>query len=163
MARKTQRNRRRGPVKDTARASDPQVQPDRYEKYLPGWMKDGKAPVAMRAAMRSRRPRQQQQRAPGGYTPGKYALDGSETRNAVMMGRGEPVESSRARWEGATLVIVTTFRVEDRAAASPFTAELTRRLHLESPTTLVVDVTRGSVLGGPQTTTRAVYRKAAQP
>ena len=80
-----------------------------------------------------------------------------------MMGRGEQVESSRARWEGATLVIVTTFRVEDRAAASPFTAELTRRLHLESPTTLVVDVTRGSVLGGPQTTTRAVYRKAAQP
>ena len=75
-----------------------------------------------------------------------YALDGSETRNAVMMGRGEQVESSRARWEGATLVIVTTFRVEDRAAASPFTAELTRRLHLAmSLTATVVSAARRAI------------------
>ncbi len=92
-----------------------------------------------------------------------YPLDGSEGRNAVMMGRGEQVESSRARWDGTALIIVTTFRVEDRAAASPFTAELTRKLHLESPTSLVVEVTRAGVLGGPGSTTRSVYRKAAAP
>jgi hypothetical protein len=89
-----------------------------------------------------------------------YALDGSEARNSVMLGRGEQVESSRARWDGETLVIVTTYRVDDRGAGKPFTAELTRRLWLESPATLVVEVTRAGVLGGRASTTRAVYRKS---
>jgi hypothetical protein len=88
-----------------------------------------------------------------------YPLDGSMGRNRVMMGRGEQVESSRAQWNGQTLIITTTFHVADRAAGPPFTAELTRKLSLESPTILVVEVTRASVLGGPTTTTRSVYRK----
>jgi hypothetical protein len=88
-----------------------------------------------------------------------YPLDGSVGRNAVMMGRGEQIESSRAQWNGQALVIVTTFQIADRAAGKPFTAELTRTLRLESPTTLVVEVTRGGVLGGPASTTRSVYRK----
>ena len=29
-----------------------------------------------------------------------YPLDGSESRNTVMMGRGEQTETSRARWDG---------------------------------------------------------------
>jgi hypothetical protein len=89
-----------------------------------------------------------------------YPLDGSVGRNTVMMGRGEQVESSRAQWNGATLVIITTFPVTDRGAGQPFTAELTRKLSLESPTTLVVEVTRSGVLGGPASTTRSVYRKS---
>jgi hypothetical protein len=88
-----------------------------------------------------------------------YLLDGSESRNTVIMGRGEQVESSRVRWDGQTLIIVTTFQVADRAAGRPFTAELTRKLSLESPTTLIVDATRAGVLGGPSSTTRSVYRK----
>jgi hypothetical protein len=88
-----------------------------------------------------------------------YPLDGAVGRNTVMMGRGEQVESSRAQWNGQTLVIVTTFPVADRAAGKPFTAEVTRRLWLESPTALVVEVTRAGVLGGPASTTRSVYRK----
>ena len=88
-----------------------------------------------------------------------YALDGSERRNVVMMGRGEQVESSRARWNGTTLIITTTYQVADRGAPRPFTAELTRELSLESPATLVVQVTRAGVLGGPPTTTRSIYRK----
>ena len=88
-----------------------------------------------------------------------YPLDGSEGRNAVMMGRGEQVESSRTQWDGQTLVIVTTIRVNDRGAGTPFTAELTRKLWLESPTTLIVEATRSGVLGGPTSTTRSVYRK----
>lgn len=87
-----------------------------------------------------------------------YPLDGSEGRNSVNMGRGDQVESSRARWDGQALVIVTTFRVEDRAAG-PFTAELTRRLSLESPATMIVEVTRAGALGGPESKTRSVYRK----
>lgn len=89
-----------------------------------------------------------------------YPLDGSEGRNIVSMGRGEQVESSRARWDGQALVITTTSRVSDRGAAKPFTVEVTRKLSLESPSTLIVDVTRAGVLGGAATTTRSVYRKA---
>lgn len=89
-----------------------------------------------------------------------FTLDGAEGRNAVMMGRGEQVELSRARWDGQTLIILTTFLVTDRAAGQPFTAELTRRLWLESPTTLIVEVTRAGALGGPPSTTRSVYRKS---
>jgi hypothetical protein len=89
-----------------------------------------------------------------------YPLDGSEGRNVVSMGRGEQVESSRAQWSGQTLIITTTHRVDDRGAGRPFTVEVTRKLSLESPTTMVVEVTRSGVLGGPASTTRAVYRKS---
>jgi hypothetical protein len=89
-----------------------------------------------------------------------YPLDGSAGRNSVMMGRGEQVESSRAQWTGSTLVIITTFDVADRGAGKPFTAEVTRKLWLESATTMVVEVTRAGVLGGPASTTRSVYRKS---
>ena len=88
-----------------------------------------------------------------------FPLDGSGRRNTVMMGRGEQIESSRARWEGQTLIIVSTFYVDDRAAGKPFTTELTRKLWLESPTTLIVEVTRAGALGGPALTTRSVYRR----
>ena len=57
-----------------------------------------------------------------------YPLDGSVGRNTVMMGRGEQIESSRAQWNGQTLVIITTFHIADRGAGKPFTAELTRKL-----------------------------------
>jgi hypothetical protein len=88
-----------------------------------------------------------------------YPLDGSEGRNVVNMGRGEQVESSTARWSGQTLIITTSYDVVDRGAAKPFRAEVTRRLSLESPAMLIVDVTRGGVLGGAATTTRSIYRK----
>jgi hypothetical protein len=88
-----------------------------------------------------------------------YPLDGSVGRNTVMMGRGEQIESSRAQWNGQTLIIITTSDIADRGAGKPFTAELTRKLWLESPATLVVEVTRAGVLGGPASTTRSVYRR----
>jgi hypothetical protein len=61
------------------------------------------------------------------------------------------------------LTIVTTIQVVDRGATTPFTATLTRKLWLESPTTMIVEVTRSGVLGGPASTTRSVYRKADMP
>lgn len=88
-----------------------------------------------------------------------YPLDGSEGRNTVSMGRGNQIESSTAQWSGQTLIITTTHRVDDRAAGKPFTMQLTRKLSLESPTTLIVEVTRAGVLGGPASTTRSIYRK----
>jgi hypothetical protein len=89
-----------------------------------------------------------------------YPLDGAETRNTVNMGRGDQVESSRARWDGQALIITTTIHVAERGAGKPFTTEMTRKLSLESPTTMIVEVTRAGVLGGPASTTRAVYRKS---
>jgi hypothetical protein len=74
------------------------------------------------------------------------------------MGRGDQVETSSARWNGGTLIITTTTPVADRGA-KPFTAEVTRELSLESPSTLIVQVTRAGVLGGAPTTSRSVYRK----
>jgi hypothetical protein len=87
-----------------------------------------------------------------------YALDGSESRNAVNTGRGEQIESSRSQWNGQALIITTTYRVSERGAR-PFTIDVTRKLSLDSPTTLVVEVTRAGVLGGAATTTRSLYRK----
>jgi len=88
-----------------------------------------------------------------------YALDGSETRNAVMMGRGVEVEVSRTAWDGQTLAITTVYTFADPASGKPVTTEVKRRLTLESPTSLVVEVTREGVLGGRASTTRTLYRK----
>ena len=87
-----------------------------------------------------------------------YPLDGTEGRNTVNLGRGDQTESSRAEWNGGSLIITTTFAVNDRAAGQPFTAQMTRKLSLESPGTMIVEVTRAGVLGGPASTTRSVYR-----
>lgn len=89
-----------------------------------------------------------------------YALDGSEARNVVTMGRGEQIEVSRARWEGAALVITTAHHVAGQGASKPFVVEVTRKLTLESPSTLVLEVSRGGVLGGAPSTTRSIYRKS---
>jgi hypothetical protein len=71
MAQNSQRGRRRGPIKDPARQASPNtpVTPDRYQKYLPEWMRGtGAAPV------RPVRPRRARPARPaGGYTPGKFA------------------------------------------------------------------------------------------
>jgi len=89
-----------------------------------------------------------------------FPLDGSVGRNVVMMGRGEQIESSTAQWSGSTLVITTSHRVDTGVAAGkPMTVDVTRKLWLESPATMIVEVTRAGVLGGPSSTTRSVYRK----
>lgn len=88
-----------------------------------------------------------------------YALDGSESRNTVMMGNGMQVQTSRAAWEGATLVITTWHTFTNPETGKPEKADVKHVLSLESPSSLVVEVTRSGVLGGPASTTRTVYRK----
>lgn len=88
-----------------------------------------------------------------------YALDGSETRNTAMMGRGLQVQTSRAAWDGSSLRITTVHTLADPVSSQPLTMDVTQRLSLTSPTTLVVEVTRGAVLGGRSSTTRVVYTK----
>jgi hypothetical protein len=88
-----------------------------------------------------------------------YALDGSETRNTVVMGRGFQPQSSRARWEGQSLAITTIHSFADPASGKTQTMEVTQKLALESPNKLVVEVTRSGALGGRPSTTRTVYTK----
>jgi hypothetical protein len=88
-----------------------------------------------------------------------YALDGSESRNTVMMGNGMQVQTSRAAWEGETLVITTWHSFTNPDSGKLERVETKHALSHELPTSLVVEVTRAGVLGGPTTTTRTVYRK----
>jgi hypothetical protein len=88
-----------------------------------------------------------------------YTFDGSATTNTVMMGHGIQRETSKLRWDGDALVIATTHAVPAAVGGGATTIEVTRRLSLESPSSLVVETTRAGVAGGPPTTTRAVYRK----
>ncbi|HLA89284.1 MAG TPA: hypothetical protein VJL28_02490 [Gemmatimonadaceae bacterium] len=86
-----------------------------------------------------------------------YALDGSESRNAVMIGHATSEQKSKASWVGSTLVIATTYPAPSDAGGRAVTAEVRQALTLESPTLLVVETTRVGVLGGATTTTRATY------
>lgn len=87
-----------------------------------------------------------------------YALDGSETRNSVMMGRGIQQTASKTAWQEDKLVITTIHAFTDPDSGKPSTLEVKQALSLESPTSLVVETTRSGV-GGPPSTTRTVYRK----
>jgi hypothetical protein len=88
-----------------------------------------------------------------------YALDGSETRNSVMMGRGIQQSTSKAAWQGETLVVTTIHSFPDPDSGKPTAAEVKQALSLESPASLVVETTRAGVRSGPSSTTRTVYRK----
>jgi len=88
-----------------------------------------------------------------------YALDGSETRNSVMTGHTAQLRLSRASWDGQTLRITTMYPAIDPASGKAFSTEVTHRLTLESPTTLVIEATRGGALGGQPTKTRTLYRR----
>lgn len=87
-----------------------------------------------------------------------YALDGSETKNTVMMGRGIQAETSKAAWEGEKLVITTMHQIQNPADGKPMAMEVRRTLSLEAAS-LVVETLRKGILGGPDTTTRIVYRR----
>ena len=88
-----------------------------------------------------------------------YDLEGRETQNNFMMGRGIQMQTSRAKLIGGSLEI-TTFH-ELVVQGRPVQSEVHQVLSLESPATLVVEVTRLGVLGGPPTTSRSVYRRLA--
>jgi hypothetical protein len=91
-----------------------------------------------------------------------YALDGSETTNTVMMGRGIQPQRSRTAWKADTLVITSVHTFTHPETGRPTPTEVTQALSLESPTSLVVVTTRAGVLGGPPSTTRTVYRRLQQ-
>lgn len=88
-----------------------------------------------------------------------YDIEGRETRNTVMMGRGIQTQSSHARFIGEKLNITTWHELVYQG--TPLLSEVQQVLSLESPTTLVIEVTRVGVLGGPPTVSRSIYRPVA--
>jgi hypothetical protein len=88
-----------------------------------------------------------------------FALDGSVTKNSIMMGRGIQTQPSKTWWEGDKLIITTTHSFAGPETGRPLTSEVKQTLALESPTSLIVETTRSGVLGGPSSTTRTVYKK----
>ena len=60
-----------------------------------------------------------------------YALDGTETRNNLMMGRGIQRQTSKVRWSDGRLVIATAHAFTQDGKA--MTSEVTQTLSLESP------------------------------
>jgi hypothetical protein len=87
-----------------------------------------------------------------------YALDGSETTNTVMMGRGMQTQKSKTAWNGERLVITTVHTADDPSTGRPVPVEVTQTLSLDAGS-LVVETARAGVLGGPATSTRTVYRR----
>lgn len=92
-----------------------------------------------------------------------YTLDGSESQNTILMGRGMQVQTSTAAWEDDKLIITMLYDVTegDRAVA----CEVKQALTLQHPrqaageASLVIETTRCGVLGGLPSTTRTVYTK----
>jgi hypothetical protein len=93
----------------------------------------------------------------------RYALDGSESRNTLMMGRGLQVQESTASWESDKLVITTVHTVTDVEERRTVRCEVTQSLSLQPPrqavgeSSLVIETRRCGVLGGLPSTTRTVY------
>jgi hypothetical protein len=99
-----------------------------------------------------------------------YQLDGSESRNAVNVGRGPQEQLSRAAWDGPRLIITTRHRFSSspsgvtpgsqaKTSGQEMTSDTKHVLWLESPASLVIETTRSGVMGGPASTARSVYKK----
>jgi hypothetical protein len=89
-----------------------------------------------------------------------YALDGSDSRNAINLGRGPQESVAKAVWQDATLVITTTYHFPSPADGKPMTSEVRQVFTLEDSGTLVVVATRSAAPGGQPTTSRQTYKKS---
>ncbi len=97
----------------------------------------------------------------------RFALDGSETRNVVLVGRGMQEQVSTAVWEADKLVITTVYDVPGGEGGGMVLGEVSQTLSLRPPpsgraawpASLVVETVRGGVLGGPPSTTLTVYNR----
>ncbi len=89
-----------------------------------------------------------------------YALDGSESRNTVMIGHAASEQRSRATWQGSTLVITTIYPTPDLGGGRT-SVDVRQALTLESPDRLMVETTRTGVPGAPASATRTLFTKGS--
>jgi hypothetical protein len=88
-----------------------------------------------------------------------YALDGSESRNSVMIGHTTSRQISRVAWRDRSLVITTEFPAPVAAGHVAVRQALT----LESAETLQVETTRDGLDGAPPSVTRTTWTKRQKP
>ena len=74
-----------------------------------------------------------------------FALDGSESRNTVMIGHANSEPRSRVSWNGDSLVIATTFPAPPGADGRPRTSPVRQVLSLDATGGLVIETTREGV------------------
>jgi hypothetical protein len=84
-----------------------------------------------------------------------FALDGSESRNAIMIGHAESVLRSTATWRDSTLVITTLYPLPGGNG----TTEVRQALTLASPTSMVVETSRTEVTGTAPAVLRTTYTR----
>lgn len=85
-----------------------------------------------------------------------FALNGSESRNAIMIGHAETRLVSHATWRDSALVITTHYPIP---GSTTETIEVRQTITLRSAETLVVATTRPGAAGSPPLVTRATYAR----
>ena len=95
----------------------------------------------------------------------RYSLDGSESRNTLLMGRGTQEVYSTASWDEQELVITTTYDIANDLNDETTSCVVVQTLSLIKPrqavgeASLVIETERCGILGGIPSTTRTVYVK----
>jgi hypothetical protein len=86
-----------------------------------------------------------------------FALDGSESRNAVVMASAPP-SRSRATWQDASIVITTNYAAPPGVSVAPAALEVRQTLSLDASGQLVIQSQRLSANSAPNLVT-ATYRR----
>ena len=88
-----------------------------------------------------------------------YALDGSESRNTINMGRGPQEIRSRAVYQDGVLVITSRYQFPAPEGTRTETIDLKQELSLDEAGSLVVTTTLGALAGGSPSTAVTIYKK----
>ena len=89
-----------------------------------------------------------------------YALDGSENRITLNVGRGPQEMLGRTSRQNDSLVITTSYHVSLPDDGRPATVEMKQMLSLDAPGSLVVTTTLTGLKGGTSSTSTTRYKKA---
>ena len=89
-----------------------------------------------------------------------YALDGSENRITLNVGRGAQEMVVRTSRQDDSLVITTSYHVSLPDDGRPATVEMKQVLSLDAPGSLVVTTTLTGLKGGTSSTSTTRYKKA---
>ncbi len=95
----------------------------------------------------------------------KYALDGSESENKIILGRNSKAIRSTSKWKNDRLIITSIYEFQDPKNGKWLKNKVTQTLWLQEAKgtpfepCLVVETTRNSALNGIPSTNRTVYTK----
>ena len=88
-----------------------------------------------------------------------FALDGSPSLNTIMIGHSAVAVRSSAAWAGDALTLTTAYPGPPGPDGRETRVEVRQSLRLASPATLVIETTRGGILGAPAVTSRTTWSK----